>query len=162
MFRRILETDAARTTVLIRIMVGIIVLSEGVQKLLFPAIRGAGRFEEMGFPYSEFFGYFIGSFEILAGLFIVFGFLTRAGSFITLIIMSFAIVITKFPIAFGESFGPFILRDLNIYGFWSMAHEIRVDFALLLGSIFLIFKGGGRWSFDRMLYRKFYSFKWSE
>lgn len=162
MFRKLLETDAARTTILIRIMAGSIFLSEGIQKILYPGIRGAGRFEEMGFPYSEFLGYFVGSFEILAGLFIVFGFLTRAGSLITLVIMSFAIIITKIPIAFGESFGPFILRDLNNYGFWSMAHEMRVDFALLLGSLFLIIKGGGRWSFDRNLYRRFYSFSWGK
>lgn len=160
MFRRFFETDAAKTTIIIRIMVGSIFLSEGIQKFLYPALRGVGRFEGMGFPNPEFFGYFVGSFEVLAGLLIVFGFLTRVGSLIAIFIMSFAILTTKIPIALGESFGPFVLRDLNTYGFWSMAHEIRVDFALLLGSIFLIIKGGGHWSFDRKLYKKFYSFKW--
>ena len=160
MIRRFFYTDAAKTTILIRIMVGSIFLSEGIQKFLYPTTRGAERFEGMGFPYPEFFGHFVGAFEILAGLLIVFGFLTRAGSLITIFIMLFAILITKIPIALGESFGPFVLRDLSTYGFWSMAHEIRVDFALLLGSLFLIIKGGGHWSFDRKLYKKFYSFKW--
>ncbi|MFW6277655.1 MAG: hypothetical protein ACOC1J_03200 [Prolixibacteraceae bacterium] len=40
--------------------------------------------------------------------------------------------------AFGKSFGPFNLRELNTYGFWSMAHEMRTDFAMWLGSLFLL------------------------
>lgn len=160
MFRRFLDTDAAKTTILIRVMVGTIILSEGIQKILYPALRGAGRFEEMGFSNPEFVGYFLGSFEIFAGLLIVFGFLTRAGTLITLTIISVTIIVAKIPIALGESLGPFILPDLSRYGFWSMAHEMRIDFALWFGSLFLLIKGGGRWSCDRQLYRKLYSFKW--
>lgn len=160
MIRNLLDTDAAKTTILIRLMVGPIFLSEGIQKILYPAVRGVGRFEDMGFPNPEFFGFFVGGFEIIAGLFIITGFLTRAGALITLIIMTIAIVVTKIPIGFGESFGPFILRDLTRYGFWSMAHEMRTDFAMWLGSLFILIKGGGRWSGDRQLYKKLYSFRW--
>jgi uncharacterized membrane protein YphA (DoxX/SURF4 family) len=62
--------------------------------------------------------------------------------------MTVAIIVTKIPIAFGESFGPFILRDLSTYGFWSMTHEMRTDWAMWLGSLFLMIKGGGKWSLD--------------
>jgi hypothetical protein len=48
----------------------------------------------------------------------------------------------------AESFAPFVLRDLKVYGFWSMAHEMRTDFAMWPGSLFLLIKGGGNWSFD--------------
>jgi putative oxidoreductase len=65
--------------------------------------------------------------------------------------MLVAIIVTKIPIAFGESFGPFVLRDLKTYGFWSMAHEMRTDWSMLLGSIFLLIKGGGKWSVDRAI-----------
>lgn len=65
--------------------------------------------------------------------------------------MLVAIIVTKIPIAFGESFGPFALPELSSYGFWSMSHEMRTDFAMFLGSIFLIIKGGGRWSIDRKI-----------
>jgi uncharacterized membrane protein YphA (DoxX/SURF4 family) len=123
-------------------MVGAIVSSEGVQKILFLDSRGAGHFESMGFPNPEFLGPFAGGLEIIAGLLILFGFLTRAGALATLIIMTVAIVVTKIPIAFGQSFGPFVLRDLNSYGFRSMAHEMRTDFAMWLGSLLLIIKGG--------------------
>lgn len=149
MIYKLVKTDASPTTIIIRLMVGAVFLSEGIQKFLYPAMRGTGRFEKMGFPAAEFFANFVGVFEALCGLLILFGFLTRAAALAMLINMTVAIIVTKIPIAFGESFGPFILRDLKTYGFWSMAHEIRTDFAMWLGSLFLIIRGGGRWSTDR-------------
>jgi uncharacterized membrane protein YphA (DoxX/SURF4 family) len=150
-FSKLIRTDGSKVTILIRLMVGMVFLTEGIQKFLYPGTRGAKRFEGMGFPAPKFFGPFVGGFEVLAGLFILLGFATRLSSLTTFIIMLLAIVITKIPIAFGESFGPFALRELSSYGFWSMAHEIRTDFAMFLGSLFLMIKGGGRWSIDRMI-----------
>ncbi len=149
MIHRLTGTDNAKITILIRLMVGAVFLSEGIQKFLFPAMRGVGRFESMGFPAPEFFAIFVGIFEILGGILILFGLLTRLGALVTLVIMTVAIVVTKIPIAFGASFGPFVLRDLSTYGFWSMAHEMRTDFAMWLGSLFLLIRGGGGWSVDR-------------
>ena len=42
-------------------------LSEGIQKFLDPAARGAGRFEKIGLPSPELLGPFVGTFEILCG-----------------------------------------------------------------------------------------------
>lgn len=162
MLKTLITTDALKTTILIRLMVGLVFLSEGIQKFLFPDSRGAGRFETMGFPNPEFLGPLVGSFEVIAGLLILFGFLTRAGALTTLIIMTVAIVVTKIPIAFGQSFGPFVLRELNSSGFWTMAHEARTDFAMWLGSLYLFIKAGGRWSIDRAFYKWKYSFSWAE
>ncbi len=151
MILKVLPTDQSRSTILIRLMVGLVFLSEGMQKFLFPAMRGAGRFAKMGFPNPEFFADFVAVFEILGALFILFGMLTRLGATFTFVIMCVAIVVTKIPIAFGESFGPFALRELSVYGFWSMVHEMRTDFAMWLGSLFLMIKGGGKWSVDLLL-----------
>lgn len=159
MIKRILQTNPASINILIRIMVGAVFLSEGIQKFLYPAMRGVGRFEGMGFPAPEFFASFVGVVEIMAGIMILVGLLTRAAALTMLINMSVAIIVTKIPIAFGESFGPFILRDLQTYGFWSMAHEIRTDFAMWLGSLFLLIKGGGRWSVDIFVVKKYKSVK---
>ena len=151
MLQQILQTDDSKTILLIRIMVGSVFLSEGIQKFLYPAQRGVGRFEGMGFPEPEFFGNFVGVFEILGALSILFGLFSRGGAFLTFCIMTIAIIVTKIPIAFGASFGPFELRELGSYGFWSMAHEMRTDWAMWLGSLFLILKGAGKWSFDLYL-----------
>lgn len=129
-------------------MIGTVFLSEGTQKLLYPAMRGIGRFEKMGFPEPGFFASFVGVFEITSGLLILLGLLSRVAALAMVVNMLVAITVTKLPIAFGESFGPFVLRELKTYGLWSMAHEIRTDWVMLLGSIFLLIKGGGKWSVD--------------
>jgi len=149
MLQKIFNTNNSKTTILIRLMVGAVFLSEGIQKFLYPAVRGPGRFEGMGFPNPEFWGNFVGVFEILCGALLLAGLITRGAALAMLVNMTVAIVVTKIPIAFGESFGPFHLRELNTYGFWSMAHEIRTDFAMWLGSLFLLIKGGGKWSLDK-------------
>lgn len=148
MIKRLLKTDESNTIILIRLMVGSVFLSEGIQKFLYPAQRGVGRFEGMGFPAPELFGNVVGGLEIIAGILILAGLLTRAGALTTFIIMTVAIVVTKIPIVFGESFGPFVVRELSTYGFWSMAHEMRTDWAMWLGSLFLMIRGGGKWSLD--------------
>ncbi len=151
MIRKLINTDNSKAIILIRLMVGAVFLSEGIQKFLFPDMRGMGRFEGMGFPDPGFWAGFVGVTEIIAAGFILAGFLTRPAALAMLVNMTVAILVTKIPIAFGESFGPFVLRDLANYGFWSMAHEIRTDFAMWLGSLFLLIKGGGRWSIDRKI-----------
>ncbi|WP_317166265.1 MULTISPECIES: DoxX family protein [Chryseobacterium] len=123
---------------LIRLMVGMVFLSEGIQKFLFPAIRGAGRFEKIGLPSPEFLGSFVGTFEIVCGILILIGFLTRLASIPLIIIMLVAIATTKSEV-------------LAEKGFWEMMHGSRTDWAMLLGSIFLLIKGAGLWSVDKTL-----------
>jgi putative oxidoreductase len=50
MFKKLINTDREKTTVLIRLMVGAIFLPEGIQKFLFSETLGAGRFEKIGLP----------------------------------------------------------------------------------------------------------------
>lgn len=68
MLKKILRTDNAPTTIMIRLMVGAVFFSEGIQKFLFPGTQGAGRFEKIGLPSPEFLGYFVGTNEIVCGL----------------------------------------------------------------------------------------------
>lgn len=119
-------------------MVGVVFLSEGIQKFLFVDTLGAGRFEKIGLPSPEFLGSFVGCFEIVCGTLILFGLLTRLASIPLIIIMLVAIATTK-------------LEILTQKGFWEMMHESRTDWAMLLGSIFLLIRGGGFWSADKAL-----------
>lgn len=144
---------AFRGIVLVRLMVGAVFLTEGIQKFLLPGARGPGRFESIGFPNPEFWGYFVGTFETVCGALILIGLLTRLAAVPTLIIMVVALVTTKVPVLMGQGFGPFEVRELSRYGFFSFAHESRTDWSMLLGSLFLILSGGGRWSVDAVLAR---------
>jgi putative oxidoreductase len=143
-----MRSNAPRATILIRMMVGCVFLSEGIQKFLEPAARGAGRFAKIGIPWPEVSGPFVGGIEIVCGILVLAGLATRLAAIPLILTMVVALVSTKIPILLGQGFLGFNLRDLSTYGFWSMAHEARTDFAMLLGSIFLLVVGAGPWSLD--------------
>jgi uncharacterized membrane protein YphA (DoxX/SURF4 family) len=127
------RNDAA--FVLIRVMVGAVFLSEGIQKFLFTETLGAGRFTKIGIPFPELMAPFVGVVEIGCGLLLLLGLFARLAAIPLLIDMLVAVAATKLPI-------------LAMNGFWSMAHESRTDWAMLLGCLFLLLVGPGAWSLD--------------
>lgn len=131
----ILNTVNENRTILIRLIVGLIFLSEGIQKYLFPELLGTGRFLHIGFSFPAFWAYFTGTFEIICGALVLFGLLTRMAAVPLLIIMMTAFVTTKWPILLNK-------------GFWAMVHEYRIDFALTLLLLYLLIYGSGNWSID--------------
>jgi len=140
-FRKIIESNAPRSVILIRLIVGAVFLSEGIQKFLYSAELGSGRFVKIGIPFPQVMGPFVGVTEIVCGALILLGLLTRLAAIPLIINMLVAISSTKIPI---------LLKS----GFWAMAHESRTDFAMLLGSIFLLITGAGLWSIDARLYSR--------
>jgi putative oxidoreductase len=130
-----ISRPAPAATILIRILVGAVFLTEGIQKFLFPDALGVGRFAKIGIPAPAVTAPFVGGVEILFGALILAGFLTRLATIPLLIDISVAIASTKIPI---------LLKS----GFWAAAHEARTDFAMLLGLIFLLIVGAGKWSAD--------------
>jgi uncharacterized membrane protein YphA (DoxX/SURF4 family) len=141
MLQKIIKTDPQRTTIVIRFMVGAIFLSEGIQKFLFAEELGSGRFAKIGLPNPEFLGPFVGSFEIACGFLMLIGLNTRLAAVPLITIMLVAIATTKADVLAND-------------GFWEMMHGCRIDWAMLLESIFLLIKGGGRWSFDYAMYNR--------
>jgi len=139
-FRTLVATRAPAAVVLIRLVVGAVFLSEGIQKFLFPddPDRGAARFAKIGFASPDFTASFVASFEIACGALILLGLLTRLAVIPTIIIMIVAISTTKIPTLLDK-------------GFWDMAHAARTDWSMLLGSIFLLIVGAGPWSLDTRL-----------
>lgn len=144
-------TAAPAATILIRLMVGGVFLAEGLQKFLYPAEVGAGRFERIGIPSPEVLGPLVGVVEGVCGLLVLLGLFTRVAVVPLLGIMAAAFVTTKLPILLGSDFGPFQLRDLPYYGIWGLAHESRTDFAMVMGSLFLLLVGPSRLSLDSWL-----------
>jgi len=128
-------SHAPAAVVLVRLLVGLVFLSEGIQKFLFPEALGVGRFTKIGIPAPAFFAPFVGVIEIGCGLLVVLGLVTRPAAVPLLIDIVVAIATTKIPM-------------LITSGFWATAHEARTDYCMLLGLIFLLVIGGGRWSID--------------
>ncbi len=145
-------TRAPGWSILIRLLVGLVVFfPEGMQKLAFPDILGAGRFANIGIPYPNLMGPLVGVVETICGALIILGLFTRLASIPLIVIMIVAIVSTKVPIFLGQDFWIFHLPKLPRYGFWSTMHEARDDFGMLLGSLYLLIEGGGAWSLDALL-----------
>ena len=139
-FRKLLATAAPSSVVLVRLMVGLVFLSEGLQKFLFPEAVGAGRFAKIGLPSPELLAHLVAVFEIVCGGLVTLGLLTRLAAIPLITIMLVAIASTKIPIGLES-------------GFWKMAHEARTDWSMLLGSLFLLIVGAGRFSLDAWLAR---------
>ena len=149
MLRRFLSTNAPASTVLVRLLVGSVFLSEGIQKFLYPLELAAGRFAKIGIPAPEIMGPFVGGCEIFCGALLIIGLLTRLAAIVLLIDISVAIVSTKIPVLLGHGFWGFSLQKLPRYGFWSMMHEARTDFSMWLGLLFMLIVGAGKkWSLD--------------
>jgi putative oxidoreductase len=153
LLHRILLTHAPRAVWIIRLMVGGIFLSEGIQKFLFPAQLAAGRFAKIGLPAPEVLGPFVGGVELICGLLVLLGLFTRVAAIPLLITMFVAMLSIKIPILFGQELWGFSLRPLPRYGFWAMLHESRNDLCMILGATFLLVVGAGPWSIDARLTR---------
>ena len=139
MWTHLLRSNAPAAVVLIRLMVGTVFLSEGIQKFLFPEQLGAGRFLKIGLPMPELLGPFVGTVEMACGSLVLLGLLTRVAVVPLIVIMAVALTTTKWPM-------------LATQGFWHMAHESRTDWSMLLAYLYLLLVGAGhRWSLDARL-----------
>ena len=129
------KNEVDNRTLLVRLVVGLIFLTEGIQKYLYPELLGTGRFLKIGFSDPAFWAYFTGTFEIICGALILLGLLVRLATIPPFIIMLVAFITTKWPILMDK-------------GFWTFAHEYRTDFAMTLLLIYLFIYGAGKWSKD--------------
>jgi len=136
--RKILATHAPAAVLFIRLLVGGVFLSEGIQKFVYPDQLGVGRFAKIGIPSPEILAPVVGGFETACGSLLIVGALTRLASIPLIVIISVAIWTTKVPI-------------LEKAGLWAMAHEVRTDYCMLLGGIFLLIVGAGAWSLDALV-----------
>ena len=92
-------TEAPGWSILVRLLVGLVVfLPEGLQKLMFPDVLGAGRFARIGIPFPDVMGPFVGVVETLCGALIIVGLFTRLAAIPLIIIMIVALISTKLPI----------------------------------------------------------------
>jgi|SRR5208283_4109169 putative oxidoreductase len=129
---------AAKAILLIRILVGWVFLSEGIQKFLFPDSLGVGRFVKIGIPWAQVMAPFVGVVEIVCGSLLLIGLITRLATVPLLIDIAVALYSTK-------------IVTLANNGFWGTLHEARTDLSMLLGLIFLLVVGAGAWSLDTWL-----------
>src|SRR5580704_3604417 len=108
------KSRTSKAVLLIRILVGWVFLSEGIQKFLFPGALGVGRFVKIGIPFPQVAAPLVGMVEIACGSLILVGLATRLATSPLLIVIAVALYSTKI-VLFANN------------GFWSTLHEARTD-----------------------------------
>jgi putative oxidoreductase len=135
------DRRVARAALLVRVMVGWVFLTEGMQKFLYPAALGVGRFSKIGIPSPEKMAPFVGVVEIVCGVLLLVGFGTALAVLPLLIDIAVAIATTKAPMLMKQ-------------GFWATMHEGRTDFCMVLGLLAVWLMGAGAYSLDALVRRR--------
>ncbi|MGA9527125.1 MAG: DoxX family protein [Terriglobales bacterium] len=144
-------TDGPKSTLLLRLMAGGVFFWEGMLKFVY-VNQGVGRFTKLGIPFPQYTATFIGCLEIVGGLLLISGLMTRLISIPFVIEMIVAILTTKISLYLGTSPLPLPPAPPRI-GIWAVLHEIRSDYAQILTTMFLLVNGPGKWSLDALLLR---------
>jgi hypothetical protein len=111
--------------ILIRMIVGLVFLLEGVLKFLRPEELGAGRFAAIGLPFPHQLATLVGSIEIGGGVAVLLNFYAGDAALALLAVIVTALITTKFPILLGRPLGPFSLEKLFSPGAHRPVHGLR-------------------------------------
>ena len=145
-------TTGPKSILLLRLMAGGVFLWEGILKFVYTN-QGIGRFTKLGMPFPAFTANFVACLEIVGGLLLISGLLTRLIAIPFIVEMVVAILSTKISLYLGTSPLPLPPAPPRI-GMWAVLHEIRSDYAQIITVIFLLINGPGRWSLDALLESK--------
>jgi putative oxidoreductase len=143
--------SAPRSAILIRLMAGGVFLWEGILKFVY-VNQGIGRFTKLGIPVPGAMAPFVAVLEIVGGILLISGTLTRLISIPFVIEMIVAMLSTKISLYHGTSPLPPPPSPPQM-GIWAVLHEVRSEYAQIMSVLFLLAAGPGPWSVDALLAR---------
>jgi putative oxidoreductase len=147
MLNALFRTDDDSASLILRVMLGVVFFPHGAQKVLgwfggFGLEGTLGFFTQtMGLPLAV--AALVIAAEFLGSLGLITGLLTRLAAFGILCVMTGAIFLVHLPNGFFMNWGG------NQAGEGFEYHLLAIAIALAL-----MFKGGGRWSLDRLIARR--------
>ena len=130
--------------ILIRVVVGLVFLTEGILKFLHPGELGSGRFAHIGLPLPYITAPLVGALEIAAGAAVILNLYAGDAAILLLLVIITALITTKIPILLGRHLGPFAPPKLEHYGLLSFLHEARTDLSMLFGLVAILLDSGVR------------------
>ena len=143
--------DGPSAAILLRFMAGGVFLWEGILKFVY-ANQGVGRFTKIGIPAPSETATFVALLEIVGGVLLITGFLTRLIAIPFIIEMIVAMLSTKITLYLGTSPLPLPPAPPQV-GVWAVLHEIRSEYAQIMTVFFLLIVGPGRLSIDALMAR---------
>jgi putative oxidoreductase len=148
--KRILHTDAPTAVLLVRLAVGFTFIVAGSGKLR-DLGSTSGFFEGLGFPSPAPLAAMVGTFEVIGGTLVLIGLLTRIAVVPLMVIMVMALLSTKLPTLVGGPVGPFAAPRGPNTGMAAFLNASRLDFSMLMSTIFLFLVGAGKASLDAVI-----------
>ena len=139
--------------ILIRVIVGLVFLTEGILKFVHPDELGAGRFTRIGLPYPHLLAPLVGGIAIAGGAAVMLNLFAGDAALLLLVVIVTALATTKVPILLGRPLGSFALSKLTHYGWLSFLHEARVDLCMLFGTVAILIDSGLRTGGKRKWYQ---------
>lgn len=139
--------------ILIRVIVGLVFLLEGILKFARPESLGAGRFAAIGLPAPRLLAPLVGCVEIGCGAAILLNFFAGDAGVFLLVIIVTALITTKAPILLGRPLGHFALPKLSSYGWLTFFHEARTDLSMIFGLLAITIDSGVRMGRKRRWYQ---------
>lgn len=128
---------------LVRIILGIIFLTEGILKFVYPGELGVGRFAHIGLPFPHILAPFVGGVEVAAGACLILNVYAGDAALLLLIVILTALATTKVPILLGHGYGNFhVPANTPHTGILGFVHEARTDLAMLFGLIAILTDSG--------------------
>jgi putative oxidoreductase len=123
-----------------RLLVGFVMAAHGYQKVfdIGPAAFGTSTLDPLGVPMPEAMGYLVALTELVGGVLLMAGLLTRLAAFALIVDLAFAIVLVK-------SKAPLIVAPDQ------PGAGLELDLALIAGFAVALLAGPGRGSLDRAL-----------
>jgi putative oxidoreductase len=121
-----------------RLLVGFIMVAHGYQKLfdMGPSTFGTSTLDPVGVPFPVTMGYVVTFTELIGGLLLMAGLLTRLAAIALTIDLVMAIILVKSKVPL------IVATDKPGAG-------MELDLALIAGFVVALFAGPGRFSFDR-------------
>ena len=124
----------------IRYLVGIVFLTEGLLKYIYPQDLGAGRFARIGLPWQGVLAPLVGAVEISGGVLLLLNLAPGYAAAALLAVISTALLTTKLPVLLGHPLGPFTLMKAPYHGVLGFLHEARTDLSMFAGTVALVWR----------------------
>jgi len=137
---------------LIRVIVGVVFVTEGILKFAYPDELGAGRFAGIGLPFPVLLGPLVGGVEVAGGAALLLNFYAGDAALALLMVIVTALITTKLPVLLGRPIGPFSLMKAPHYGGMGFMHEARTDLCMLFGTVAVLIDSGLRLGHRRRWY----------
>ena len=132
----------------VRVTIGIIFLFAGIQHVV--GIEGyTGLFTTIGIPMPETMAPFVAWLELIGGIALILGALTKIFAPLLAVVMVVAMIAFKIPNAYGT-----FSETAREVTYWGFVGAIRLEFLLMLLCIALFILGPGKFAVDRFLFAK--------